>query len=134
MVFKVPEKCRVRTGRVKTSLETHGLNGVFFVPMRPGQGPLRVIASDGAGMPEGMQRWEHVSVSLPTRTPTWEEMCKVKSLFWDDEDAVMELHPPRSTWVSNHNYCLHLWRPVGIAVPLPPQWLVGDPALGTLHE
>jgi hypothetical protein len=37
-------------------------NGAFRVP-----GGLRVIASDGEG-------WDHVSVSLPDRCPTWEEM------------------------------------------------------------
>lgn len=68
--------------------------------------------------------WEHVSVSTPVRTPTWEEMCFVKSLFWDDEDCVMQLHPPRSSYVNNHPYCLHLWRPVSVEIPTPHTVLV----------
>jgi hypothetical protein len=52
-------------------------------------------------------------------------MCYVKSLFWDDEEAVMQLHPPKSEWVNNHPYALHLWRPIGATIPLPPSVLVG---------
>jgi hypothetical protein len=47
---------------------------------------LRVIASDGKG-------WEHISVSLPNRCPNWREMCFIKSLFWDEEDVVIQYHP-----------------------------------------
>lgn len=126
MSFHVPENWRVRTG-YHGSDESYGNNGAFFVPnlRSKEQAPLKVIASDGEG-------WEHVSVSLPNRCPTWDEMCRIKGVFWDDEDAVMELHPPRSEWVNNHSYCLHLWRPIGVEIPLPAQWMVGDPALGTL--
>jgi len=49
----------------------------------------------------------------------------VKELFWDPEDTVMQLHPPRSEWVNNMPYCLHLWRPVGLAIPRPPNITVG---------
>ena len=84
-----------------------------------------MIASDGMG-------WDHVSVSLPDRCPTWEEMCKVKALFWDDEDAVMELHPTRSDWVNNHQFCLHLWRPQECSIPLPPALMVGVKEIGVL--
>jgi hypothetical protein len=104
--------------------DADGNNGVFMIP-QPGSGPLRVVASDGEG-------WEHVSVSLPSRCPTWEQMCLVKAAFWDDEDAVMELHAPRSSWVNNHQFCLHLWRPVDGAIPLPPSIMVGVASLGVL--
>lgn len=123
MSFRVPEQYRVKTGQYATS-PADGNNGLFIVPAKhPDR--LRVIASDGEG-------WEHVSVSLPHRTPTWAEMCKVKSLFWDDEDCVMQLHPPRSDWVNNHPYCLHAWRPVGVEIPRPPALMVGVQEAGVL--
>lgn len=126
MSFKVPEQYRVKTGAFASTAED-GNNGAFFIPTRPGMAPLKVIASDGDG-------WEHVSVSLPDRCPTWELMCKVKGLFWDDEDCVMQLHPPRSQWVNNHSFCLHLWRPTnGQAIPTPPQYMVGFPDAGVLY-
>jgi hypothetical protein len=59
-------------------------------------------------------------------------MCAVKDLFWDPEDTVMQLHPPKSSWISNHPYCLHLWRPTGAEIPRPPDIFVGLAALGTL--
>jgi len=79
--------------------------------------------------------WEHVSVTLwkqkgkkwkaVERTCTWAEMCHIKSLFWEDDEAVMQLHPPKEDWVSTHPYCLHLWRPVDGEIPLPHSILVG---------
>jgi hypothetical protein len=117
-MFQVPERYRLKIGAMKTT-EQNGNNGVFMIPNRSktSQTPLKVIASDG-------QDWEHVSVSLSTRCPTWDEMNKVKNLFWDETDAVMQLHPPISNYVNNHPYCLHLWRPTNQAIPLPPQILV----------
>jgi hypothetical protein len=119
-MFRVPEQYRVRNGFLGTD-KSVGNNGMFLVPRpRDPAVPLRVIASDGQG-------WEHVSVSLPYRAPTWDEMCRVKDLFWGDEDTVVQYHPPRSEYVNNHAYCLHLWRPVGAEVPRPPAIMVGVP-------
>jgi hypothetical protein len=64
---------------------------------------LRVIFSDGMG-------WDHVSVSLPSRCPTWTEMCAVKDLFFDDCDTVVQFHPAAAEYVNLHSNCLHLWR------------------------
>lgn len=123
MSFRVPNQYRLRTGHMASD-ERNGNNGVFFVPTRPGQPPLKVIASDGA-LEDGSQAWEHVSVSLPNRCPTWAEMCAIKALFWGPEDTVVQYHPPRSDYVNNHPYCLHLWRPVDAELPRPPALMVG---------
>ena len=69
--------------------------------------------------------WEHVSVSTTTRCPTWEEMAWVKSLFFEDEETVIQYHPPRSQYVNLHPYCLHLWRPTFTELPVPPMIAVG---------
>lgn len=122
-MFHVPERFRV-TNTTYGTTAADGSNGLFLVKLARNQ-TLRVIASDGVG-------WEHVSVSRADRCPTWEEMCAIKDLFWDPEDCVMQLHPPRSEWVSNHNFCLHLWRPAGVEIPRPPSIMVGVASLGTL--
>ena len=127
MSFHVPNQYRVRSGPLGSD-NSVGNCGAFFVPNRAKDGvaPLKVLASDGEG-------WEHVSVSLPHRCPTWAGMCSVVALFWDPEDCVMQLHPPRSQWISNHPHCLHLWRPTGHAqIPQPPGWMVGYQSLGDL--
>lgn len=119
MTFHVPEAWRVRTGAFASD-KRDGNNGAFFVPNRRDRrsAPLKIIASDGAG-------WEHVSVSLPDRCPTWPELCDVKALFWDAYDCVVQYHPADSEYVNNHRYCLHLWRCVGESFPVPPSILVG---------
>ncbi len=117
MTFKVPEMYRLGSGKLASSI-LNGNNGAFRIPMLSGKESVNVIASDGEG-------WEHVSVSTPNRCPTWEEMCRVKALFWDDEDCVIQYHPPKTEYVNNHPYCLHMWRPTRAAVPMPPKWMVG---------
>lgn len=74
---------------------------------------LRVLASNGEG-------WDHVSVSLENRTPTWEEMDFIKRKFFYPEETVMQIHPPEAMHVNLMPYCLHLWRPHKIDIPLPP--------------
>ena len=125
-MFHVPEQFRFTKGPMGSTSE-YGNNGLFMIPVRSGalaiSGPekfivrLAVIASDGEG-------WEHCSVSLSKRIPKWEEMCLVKSLFWDDEDCVVQYHPPKSSYVNFHANVLHLWRPIGIEMPRPPIMLV----------
>jgi len=117
MSFHVPNKYRCRAGYMGSD-ESVGNNGAFQFRQKPGGVMLTVIASDGAG-------WEHVSISRPDRVPSWDEMCWIKSLFWDDEDCVVQFHAPRSEWVNNHRHCLHLWRPVGVELPRPHHLLVG---------
>ena len=73
---------------------------------------LRVVASWGGG-------WDHVSVSRASRCPDWNDMCRVKDLFFEAEECVVQYHPPRSTYKNVHKFCLHLWKPQGLAVPMP---------------
>lgn len=96
--------------------------GAFYIPGPCGQ-ELKVIASSGD--PDSGIDWEHVSVSLQNRCPNWQEMCFIKSLFWDDEECVMQLHPPRSQWINQHPYCLHMWKPKNQTIPMPPPETVG---------
>lgn len=79
---------------------------------------LNFIMSWGAG-------FEHLSVSMPTRCPSWEQMCVMKELFWKDDEVCMELHPAKKDYVNNHPYCLHIWRPINQEIPLPPTIMVG---------
>jgi len=114
-MFKIPNEYRIRDGELGSTDEA-GNNGAFLIPYQSFM--LRVIASDGMG-------WEHVSVSLPNRTPNWREMCFIKDLFWDVEDVVIQYHPAKSEYVNVHDNCLHMWKPVGVELPTPPKELVG---------
>lgn len=119
MTFRVPNLYRIRSGPMGSD-DSIGDCEAFDLSIRMGQKTHVIASSDGG--------WEHVSVSHPKSTPTWETMCLVKSLFWDEEDCVMQLHPPKSDYVNKHPHCLHLWAPVaasGVLIPRPPKWMVG---------
>ena len=133
-MFHVPNEKRVRVGKLASD-NTYGNNGMFMIPI-PKNGCInfaQIIASDGLG-------WEHVSVVMLNdkglelnRAPTWDDMCKVKAIFWDDDDNVVQFHPPKSEYVNNHAYCLHLWRPTDQEMPLPPSIMVGNKKVGQLY-
>jgi hypothetical protein len=57
--------------------------------------------------------WEHVSVSPynPNILPSWEDLCKIKRIFWGDEEGVLQVIPKNSTYVNMKENCMHLWRP-----------------------
>jgi hypothetical protein len=112
-MFSVPEKYRVSKGQgFYNSTSADGNNGIFFL-----DGEILVVASDGFG-------FEHVSVSLQGRCPSWKEMCYVKDLFWGEEDVVIQYHPAKKDYVNMHPHVLHLWRPIDEIIPLPPVCLV----------
>ena len=72
-------------------------------------------ASFIAGFNEG--GFEHVSVSSYNhrKLPSWEVMCKVKDMFFDKEEMVVQIHPPESEYVHSVRgleNVLHLWRPI----------------------
>ncbi len=121
------EKYRIRGHHALATDKSYGNNGAFIVPGPRGI-ELAVIASDGGG-------WEHVSVHRlgKNNVPFWDEMCFIKRLFWEPEEAVMQLHPPESQYVNNHPTTLHLWRPCEAEIPLPDTILVGIKSLGTLE-
>ena len=113
-------KFRVKDGMWKTT-DTDKF-GFFFIGIKPGTPPLKVMS---APFDTPHKDWEHVSVSLPNRCPTWDEMCKVKDLFWDKNQTVIQFHPPEGEYVNNCGFCLHLWRNVKNKTEIPPTDLVG---------
>ena len=99
-----------------------GQNGFFYIPNMGIN--LACICSDGQG-------WEHVSVSLWSRkdkrikrTPSWEEMCIVKDLFFAKDECVVQYHPTEDCYVNFDKYVLHLWKNPNIKFPTPPVVMV----------
>lgn len=89
---------------------------------------LSVISSTGEGWTYAelpLPAWEHVSVSLQARCPTWREMDFIKNIFWRDDETVIQFHVPKAEHVNYHPYCLHLWKPIGVEIPRPPAICVG---------
>lgn len=122
------ERARVKEPAEFASEPDSGPMGFFVLPGPCGE-RLKIVSSDGRDWPEiGLPppAWEHVSVSLLKagrafyREPNWKEMCFVKELFWEDEERVIQYHPKKSEYVNVHDRTLHLWRPVGVDLPMPP--------------
>ena len=142
------EKHRLRKGDPKAgpygTTEAEGLMGCFEGLRRRNDHfarKLRILSS-GPKLPDDdldgdpALGWEHVSVSIMGKnasklTPTWEDMAFVKSLFWTDEETVMQLHVPSGDHVSMHDGTLHLWRPTQEKIPRPPTSTVGVPGLSS---
>lgn len=101
---------------VWTRTSDNGASGTIYCHRWVGS----VIYSTGAG-------WEHVSVApfKKSVTPSWDDMCFIKELFWKDNEAVIQIHPKKEDYINNVENCLHLWRCTYMLQPLPPKILVG---------
>jgi len=116
------EKYRVKSGTWKT--QEGDDKGMFFIPVKAHElagAKLQVLSSPF----NSETGWQHVSVSLPNRCPTWNEMSRIKKMFWGEDETVIQFHPKKSEYVNNHPHCLHLWKKVGGEHELPPSLLTG---------
>lgn len=50
----------------------------------------------------------HISISLPHRYPSWDEIKMVKYKFYPDVEMAMYF-PPLEQYVNYHKNCFHLW-------------------------
>jgi hypothetical protein len=101
---------------VRTGID--GGMGLFTKGAKKG---MTVIWSYGGG-------WEHVSIDGKNRMPTWDEMCELKDMFWNEDECCVEYHPPKSEYVNNVEHCLHIWRPIeqySGKLPMPPSIFTG---------
>lgn len=110
----------VERGRVRKGYWTSEPGDTFgaFVLASPKSGKrFKVLVGDGEG-------WDHVSVSCADRTPTWDEMCWVKRLFFRDDEWAVQYHPAGADYININANCLHLWRPQEDTLPTPPKAMV----------
>ena len=117
-----------RSGVLVNSHAEDGGNGCIYNldPKKP-QEVAFVVWSTGAG-------WDHVSVSFKDRCPTWDEMSKVKDMFFHPYESVIQIHPKKSDYVNYHPYCLHLWKCQDQEIPMPPAWMVGPKEGQTIKQ
>ena len=104
-----------------------GFGGTVF-PIEYKKGKLKIINDIDKAL-HFIFSWgyefEHLSVSTPIKTPTWEQMCKMKDIFWNEDECCMQLHPKKEDYVNNMQYCLHIWKPINAEIPTPPSILLG---------
>lgn len=92
--------------------------GAGFIQMPGWQGTI--VWSYGGG-------WDHVSVAPRQRriTPSWEDMCMIKDIFFNDDEMAVQYHPHKDVYVNNLENCLHLWRPHNEHELLTPPSIMG---------
>ena len=97
-----------------------GIDGGMGEIWQCGKPFCSVIWSNGGG-------WEHVSIApyKSSHIPSWEEMCRVKDMFFTEEEVVVQYHPAKKDYVNNVPNCLHLWKPISETMPVPPSIMVG---------
>ena len=101
-----------------------GFNGIYVDPVE--RKNFFFVFSWGQG-------WEHLSVSQRNKTPSWDIMCRIKNVFWGEDEVCVEYHPKKEDYVNLHPHCLHIWKEVGKEFPTPPSILVGFKT-GNEHE
>jgi len=119
----------IRSGKVLVEATSYDGGRGFLPCLDPKRASkqARVIWSNGGG-------WDHVSVSWPSRCPTWDEMCRVKDIFFRKEEACVEYHPAEKDYVNHHPYCLHIWKPQDEKLPIPPAFFVGPKEGQSIEE
>ena len=68
----------------KTGLD--GFSGIFVDPVE--RKNYFFVFSWGGG-------WEHLSVSQKNKTPSWDVMCRIKDIFWTEDECCVEYHPKK---------------------------------------
>ncbi len=103
---------------MRLTIQHMASDGGFGYVYIPGvKKPATIVFSWGGG-------WDHVSISFSNRCPAWDEMCFIKNIFFSEDECVVQYHPPKSEYVNNHPYCLHLWKPHIAEIPMPPKEFV----------
>lgn len=81
--------------------------GIFEFPLENGESTLLCSAVI-------RDYWEHVFLDLrkSDRCPTYEEMCRLKQYFFNENEIALQIHPKKSEYVNACQHRLHLWRKV----------------------
>ena len=121
------DEIKQTSGMIIKKEGVNGFGGTIF-PIEYKNGKVKIINNLDKAL-HFIFSWgmgfEHLSVSTPIRTPSWDQMCFMKDIFWKDDEVCMQLHPKKEDYVNNMPYCLHIWRPIHKEIPTPPNVMVG---------
>ena len=92
-----------------------------------GHADIHIDGWDGSVIWSVDAGWDHVSVCPYKKRiiPSWDAMCMLKDIFFKDDEAAIQVHPPKDMYVDNLPNCLHLWACTYKDMVLPPSCLVG---------
>jgi hypothetical protein len=104
-----------------------------------GKADIHIGGWDGSVIWSTSAGWDHVPVCpyIKRIIPSWDDMCQLKEIFFNDDEAVIQIHPEKDMYVNNMPNCLHLWKCTYKEMILPPSCLVGlrkDQTRSELHK
>lgn len=53
--------------------------------------------------------WKHLSISHSRRYPFWDEIIDARYNFFNEDETVIQIMPPKREYVNFHSNCFHLW-------------------------
>ena len=99
---------------MKTPVELRGIPELLILENTPlgGSGYIRYGSLKNASViwTRDHDGYDHVSICPNKRTPSWEEMCAIKDIFFYDEEECYQVFPKKSEYVNIMENCLHIWR------------------------
>ena len=53
---------------------------------------------------------EHLVVSTKDECPNWEQISKIKKVFFNEYEIDFQLRPVKIEYINNEKYCIHIWK------------------------
>ena len=82
--------------------------GLRHFEARVADGSLRVLVGQEPFMAGGARGW-HLSISHPSRLPTWDEIHDARYKFCPDQTRMAIILPPKAEYVNLHPTTMHLY-------------------------
>lgn len=93
------------------------------IPRKKGYYNISIIqTNDWKRIQVSLLNWWHQQLKV---FPTWDEMCAIKDIFFNDDEAIIEIHPSDEYKIYEKDYTIDLWKPLNKELPLPNPDLVG---------
>lgn len=86
------------------------LAGRMFIGEHPNVQGLALIYSEDEI--DG-KTWRHLSLSRRSRMPSYDDLQRAQRAFLDVDWPAYQVFARAAEHVNLHNFCLHLWQPVG---------------------
>ena len=83
---------------IETRLDGHMYMGI------DGMSVIESIAIEDDG-----NTWLHVSFARKSRMPDYEDMARIRKIFFKETQKVIMIFPPKEKHVNIHPYCLHFF-------------------------
>jgi hypothetical protein len=96
------------------ALVVENLDGQMWVNERAHRSLIWSVAKEADD-----RLWLHISIASPDKLPAWAELVAAKEWIAGTERYGYQVVPPRSRYVNQHEFAVHVFVPVEGEPPLP---------------